>query len=130
MMRSTLLITLFVTLLSLASGFSPATSRSVKKARFVPPAVPHLSSRGVPQNPWALQMSQEDKKEASSDGTFYDDEKEPEVQKTGLSDSMRERLMAEASTGLDSNQKQTNVILYIILGVAVLVILGGQGIFF
>lgn len=75
-------------------------------------------------------MSQEDKKEASADGTFYDDEKEPEVQKTGLSDSMREKLMAEASTGLDSNQKQTNVILYIILGVAVLVILGGQGIFF
>lgn len=38
--------------------------------------------------------------------------------------------MAEASTGLDSNSKQTNVILYIILGVAVLVVLGGAGVFY
>ena len=51
-------------------------------------------------------------------------------QKAGISDSMKARLMAEASTGLDSNQKQTNVILYIILGVAVLVVLGGAGIFY
>lgn len=72
----------------------------------------------------------EDESSDSKDGTFYDDEKEPEVQKTGISDSMRERLMAEASTGLDSNQKQTNVLLYIIAGVAILVILGGQGIFY
>jgi hypothetical protein len=43
---------------------------------------------------------------------------------------MRDRLMREASTGLDSDKKQTNVILYIILGVAVLVILGGAGIFY
>ena len=43
---------------------------------------------------------------------------------------MRERLMREASTGLDSEQKQTNVILYICIGVAVLVVLGGQGIFY
>lgn len=38
--------------------------------------------------------------------------------------------MAEAGTGLDSNSKQTNVLLYIILGVAVLVVLGGAGIFY
>jgi hypothetical protein len=43
---------------------------------------------------------------------------------------MRAKLLAEASTGLDSEQKQPNVILYIILGVGVLVLLGGQGIFF
>jgi hypothetical protein len=50
--------------------------------------------------------------------------------KEGLSDSMRARLMKEASTGLDSDQKQANVLLYIILGVAVLVIAGGAGIFY
>lgn len=38
--------------------------------------------------------------------------------------------MQEASTGLDADKKQTNVILYIMLGVAVLVILGGAGIFY
>jgi hypothetical protein len=43
---------------------------------------------------------------------------------------MKERLMREASTGLDADQKQTNVLLYIILGVAVLVIAGGQGILY
>lgn len=50
--------------------------------------------------------------------------------KVGLSDSMRQKLMAEASTGLDSEKKQTNVLLYIIAAVAVLVLLGGQGIFY
>jgi len=50
--------------------------------------------------------------------------------KDGISDSMKARLMAEASTGLDSNQKQPNVILYIGLGIAVLVVLGGAGIFY
>ena len=50
--------------------------------------------------------------------------------KAQLSDSMRNRLLAEASTGLDPDAKQTNVLLYIMAGVAVLVILGGQGIFF
>jgi hypothetical protein len=43
---------------------------------------------------------------------------------------MKERLMREASSGLDSEKKQTNVLLYVILGVAVLVLLGGQGILF
>ena len=50
--------------------------------------------------------------------------------KQGISDGMRERLMREASTGLDPDQKQTNVILYIIGAVAVLVVLGGAGIFY
>mmetsp|Transcript_19437 Transcript_19437/g.27355 ORF Transcript_19437/g.27355 Transcript_19437/m.27355 type:complete len:146 (+) Transcript_19437:43-480(+) len=61
-------------------------------------------------------------------GTFYDDEVEP--YKDPLSDSMRSRLMAEASTGLDSNQKQTNVILYISVAVTLLVLAGGQGILY
>lgn len=127
MTRSTFLISLFIALFaSLCGAFSPAASRSVTRATFVPPAVP-LATRAI-QNPWSLRMSDEEK--SKGDGTFYDDEREPEVKKEGISDSMKAKLMAEASTGLDSNQKQTNVLLYIILGVAVLVILGGQGIFF
>ena len=43
---------------------------------------------------------------------------------------MKARLIAEASTGLDSDSKQANVLLYIILGVAVLVVLGGAGVFY
>lgn len=50
--------------------------------------------------------------------------------KDPLSDSMRARLMKEANTGLDPNAKQTNVILYIGIGVAILVILGGSGILY
>jgi len=66
----------------------------------------------------------------SSDGTFYDDEIDSAPVKDGISDSMKARLMREASTGLDSDKAQTNVILYIILGVSVLVLLGGAGIFY
>mmetsp|Transcript_29200 Transcript_29200/g.42853 ORF Transcript_29200/g.42853 Transcript_29200/m.42853 type:complete len:150 (-) Transcript_29200:361-810(-) len=87
----------------------------------------------------AAAMSKENEEEAASavsvnasvsaDGTFYDDEVDPQI-KDPLSDNMRQRLMREASTGLDSNQKQTNVILYISVGIAVLVALGGQGILF
>lgn len=62
-------------------------------------------------------------------GTFYDDEVQP-TRKDPLSDSMRQRLMNEASTGLDSDSKQTNVILYISIAVFVLVVLGGQGILY
>ena len=43
---------------------------------------------------------------------------------------MRDRLMREASTGLDSEQKQSNILLYVCAAVAVLVLLGGQGILF
>lgn len=43
---------------------------------------------------------------------------------------MRARLMAEASTGLDSDSKQANVLLYIMGAIGVLVILGGAGIFY
>merc|ERR1711862_1065417 len=63
---------------------------------------------------------------------LYDDEipEEGMVKKEGISSSMRERLLKEASTGLDSDQKQSNVLLYIIVGVAVLVVLGGNGILY
>jgi hypothetical protein len=43
---------------------------------------------------------------------------------------MRDKLMQEASTGMDSESKQNNVILYIIGIVGVLVVLGGQGILY
>ena len=117
-----MLIGLFITLLASAFSFSPSATRSVKKARFVPPAVPTMATRGA-QNPWALRMAEEEK-------NFYDDEKEPEVKKEGISDSMKAKLMAEAGTGLDPNKAQTNVLLYIIAGVAVLVLLGGQGVLY
>jgi hypothetical protein len=50
--------------------------------------------------------------------------------KVGISETMKERLIREASTGLDSDKKQSNILLYIMAGVAVLVLLGGQGILF
>lgn len=73
---------------------------------------------------------EETKAVISPDGTFYDDEVDSAPKKEGISDSMRERLMREASTGLDADTKNTNVLLYIIIGVAVLVVLGGAGIFY
>ena len=47
-----------------------------------------------------------------------------------FSDDMKARLMREASTGLDADKPQTNVILYISVAVAILVALGGQGILY
>jgi hypothetical protein len=66
----------------------------------------------------------------TKDSTFYDDEVDLTPAKPALSDSMRDRLLREASTGLDSDSKQTNVLLYIIGAVFVLVLLAGKGIFF
>lgn len=67
----------------------------------------------------------------SKDGTLYDDETDvTQAPRENVSNAMKERLRREASTGLDSNQSQTNVILYISIGVAILVILGGQGILY
>jgi hypothetical protein len=43
---------------------------------------------------------------------------------------MRDRLKREASTGMDSEKKQSNVILYIGAAIAILVALGGQGILY
>ena len=64
------------------------------------------------------------------DGTVYDDEPMLEAPRDNVSSAMKERLRREASTGLDSNTSQTNVILYISVGVAILVLLGGQGILY
>ena len=61
-------------------------------------------------------------------GAVYDDE--VEAPRDNVSNAMKERLMREASAGLDSNQSQTNVILYISIAVVALVALGGQGILY
>jgi hypothetical protein len=66
----------------------------------------------------------------NADGTVYDDEPMLEPIRDPLSDQMRQRLMREASTGLDSNSKQTNVILYISVAVVLLVLAGGSGILY
>jgi len=99
-----------------------------EKARLLKEEVAALQGSTVEEMEEMEAKEEEVKAVATTDGTFYDDEA-PEY-KDPLSDSMRSRLMAEASTGLDSNQKQTNVILYISIAVAVLVLLGGQGILY
>mmetsp|Transcript_21131 Transcript_21131/g.30938 ORF Transcript_21131/g.30938 Transcript_21131/m.30938 type:complete len:112 (+) Transcript_21131:91-426(+) len=75
-----------------------------------------------------VQFMANDPEEKAKSGDIYDDE--VEAYKDPLSDGMRAKLMREASTGLDSEQKQSNVILYISAAVVVLVLLGGQGILF
>jgi hypothetical protein len=125
---------LAVLLLVQISAFSPRTSThfasSVKGAQ--PPSAAAIRTYV------SLHMAEEDKQVApakkepviSADGTFYDDQMDSSPVKEGLSNSMRDRLMQEASTGLDSDKKQNNNILYISVVVAVLVILGGQGILY
>lgn len=96
-----------------------------EKARLLKEEVAALTGSTVEE----MEAKEEEAKAvATTSGDLYDDEV-PEY-KDPLSDNMRARLMAEASTGLDSNQKQTNVILYISIGVAILVLLGGQGILY
>ena len=75
-------------------------------------------------------MSEDETPKTSSDNTFYDDEVDSTPSKPVISNSMRERLIAEASAGLDADSKQPNVLLYIMGAVVILVALGGQGIFF
>lgn len=65
----------------------------------------------------------------NKDGTIYDDEI-LQPPRENVSSAMKERLMREASTGLDSNQGNTNVILYISVAVVILVALAGGGILF
>lgn len=65
----------------------------------------------------------------NGDGTIYDDEI-LEPPRENVSNSMKERLRREASTGLDSNERSPNTILYISAAVVVLVALGGKGILF
>lgn len=123
------ILALFLLVVVQSNAFAPANFRP---ASYIQAAEPPTTARSPA---FVLAMSDEDKEvetapQVSADGTFYDDELDSAPVKQGISDSMRERLIREASTGLDSEQKQTNVILYISIGVAILVILGGQGILY
>lgn len=82
----------------------------------------------IQQNRFFMSDNGEAEEKPKQDGALYDDEVAP--YKDPISNSMRERLIREASTGLDADKPQTNVILYISIGVAILVLLGGNGIFF
>ena len=62
------------------------------------------------------------------DGTVYNDE--VEAPRETLSPAMKARLRREASTGLDSDAGQTNVIWCICVAVALLVAVGGRGILY
>mmetsp|Transcript_32756 Transcript_32756/g.54111 ORF Transcript_32756/g.54111 Transcript_32756/m.54111 type:complete len:114 (-) Transcript_32756:207-548(-) len=110
--------TFLITLLALA-GISNAFVAPMQRAQVVKAASPAF----------IFQMSEEPTEEKAS-GDFYDDEMDLTPKKPDLSDTMRARLIAEASSGMDSESKQTNVILYIAIAVVALVALGGQGILF
>ncbi|CAB9502190.1 expressed unknown protein [Seminavis robusta] len=134
-------VALLPLLISLVAAFAPTPvpQRAVtfKQGRTIAGFKPSYAKKTIlrmAEEEKAAEAAAEDSTEvapaAPKAGTFYDDEYDSAPQKSGISDSMKARLMAEASTGLDSEKKQTNVILYIILGVAALVVVGGQGIFF
>lgn len=76
-----------------------------------------------------LNLSEEPKETPPAEGGALYDDQIPE-QSSGISDSMKERLKREAGAGLDADKPQTNVILYISIAVAILVIAGGQGILY
>lgn len=107
--------------------------RSIQPARYQPKSSKGRSSDLLLAS--ILKMSPNQDEEAAKskiavDGTFYDDEIDTAPIKTGISDSMKAKLMAEASTGLDSEKPQTNTILYISVVVVILVALAGGGILY
>lgn len=123
---------LFLFFSAVALFLSSTDAFSVQQSR----AVEGLQSKAASKKMLAsiLKMSEGEQEDAqskiSADGTFYDDEIDTAPIKSGLSDSMRAKLISEASTGLDSEKPQTNVILYISVVVAILVALGGSGILY
>eukprot|EP00525_Craspedostauros_australis_P012591 CAMPEP_0198115936 /NCGR_PEP_ID=MMETSP1442-20131203/8405_1 /TAXON_ID= /ORGANISM="Craspedostauros australis, Strain CCMP3328" /LENGTH=120 /DNA_ID=CAMNT_0043773559 /DNA_START=98 /DNA_END=460 /DNA_ORIENTATION=- len=116
------LLALLVVCVLRANAFSPAIHQ---RARSISSPIQRLPTLSMSDN-----KEEDVKSKISADGTFYDDEVDSAPVKQGISDSMRDRLIREASTGLDSNKKQDNVILYIIGIVGVLVVLGGSGILY
>jgi|AntRauTorckE5430_2_1112549.scaffolds.fasta_scaffold00276_14 hypothetical protein len=97
---------------------------TVKPATFTPVT----SSKKIRQISFMAIDADDEVKAAAKTGDLYDDE--VQEYKDPLSDGMRQKLMREASSGLDSEKPQTNVILYISIAVVVLAGLAGQGIFF
>ena len=132
------LISLAILLVSV-SAFAPTPALSRSTATFKPARVVS-GTKPTHMKQTILFMSEPNSEEESTEvakkppaptsGTFYDDEADSAPKKDGISGGMKERLRREASTGLDADTKQTNVLLYIMLGIAALVILGGQGIFY
>ena len=103
-------------------SYTPARITKSAGPRFFPGTILDMNAESEGERP------KDQEKQVSADGTFYDDET-PQY-RDPLSDNMRARLMKEASTGLDADKKQTNVILYISIAVMILVLLGGQGILY
>ena len=111
----------------MSSEAEAEAARLREKARLLKEEVAELSGTTVEEMEKSPKEP-EPEPVVNKSGDFYDDEVAPYVDP--LSDNMRARLMREASTGLDSEKKQTNVILYISVVVAILVALGGQGILY
>ncbi|CAJ1965773.1 unnamed protein product [Cylindrotheca closterium] len=125
-----LLLALFIA--QQIAALAPARSSTFRPAVTVNGARPPAAASAMRASV-ILRMSDggdETKAKVSEDGTFYDDEMDSAPVKEGISESMRDRLIREASTGLDADQKQPNVILYVSIAVAILVALGGQGILY
>ena len=89
---------------------------------------PVTSSQKIRHIRFMASDADEEAKTVSKSGDLYDDE--VQEYRDPLSDGMRQKLMREASSGLDSEKPQTNVILYISVAVVILAALAGQGIFF
>ncbi|GKY91190.1 hypothetical protein MPSEU_000091700 [Mayamaea pseudoterrestris] len=125
-----------IALCAATQAFSPSVQKKRSKTLTFQPARTISGSMPRATGYISLRMSDEDKsnteqKPAPTSGTYYDDEVDPiPSSKQGISETMKQRLQREASAGLDSNSKQTNVILYISAAVIALVLLGGQGILF
>lgn len=134
------------------NAFAPSTQHHFQRARLISGSTTFRDKARFMSND---DSNSEAPVSKAPQGTFYDDEVgilfgysqyecgvchsrrfDPQVNpdsyapKVGISDSMRERLKREASRGLDSEQKQTNIILYISIAVAVLVVAGGSGILY
>jgi len=116
-------------------AFIPVSSTkfsTMKRSSFIlPPAVAtSMDTKNYASFLNTLKMAGDaDSDETKKSGAIYDDEVE-DYNPNPLSNTMRDRLLAEASSGLDSNKSNTNVILYICVGVAILVAVGAQGILF
>jgi hypothetical protein len=113
----------FVLMFLIAMSVEAFTVQRTTSLKSLPSAVPRMQ-----QNRFFMSENGDTEQKPKQGGNVYDDEVAP--YKDPISNSMRERLLREASSGLDADKAQTNVILYISIGVAILVILGGNGIFF
>jgi len=126
---STLVFLLFsaaaLFLSSSVDAFTTQPGRTMEGAR----STKAVASKRMLESILKMADGEQDNK-ISADGTFYDDEVNTEPIKAGISEGMKAKLMKEASSGLDSEAKQTNVILYIGVVVVALVALAGGGILF